>query len=185
MSEITSRDLLLRTASNMIRAGGYDGVGLNQILRAANLPKGSLYHHFPGGKSELAQAATAWSGDGVARLVERIFCGADDFRSGAVAVSKAIAQRLEQSERVLACPVASVLQAGATDPRLRNAGCSVLSAWTANLARHAKRLGQADPEDAAETLVMLMEGAWLLAVAEQSSAPFERLARRLERGTAA
>jgi TetR/AcrR family transcriptional repressor of lmrAB and yxaGH operons len=185
MPEISSRDVLLRAASDMIRRNGYDGVGLNQILGAADLPKGSLYHHFPGGKSELAQSATVWAAAGVERLVDRIFGEASDFRSGAVALSKAIADKLEQSDKILACPVASILQAGASDAQLRSAGRAVLSGWIEKLASHADRLGQSAPGDAAETLVMLMEGAWLLALAEQSSAPFERLARRLEAGMAA
>ena len=35
----------------------YHGVGLSEILAEAKAPKGSLYHHFPGGKAELAIAA--------------------------------------------------------------------------------------------------------------------------------
>lgn len=182
MSTTSNRDRLLRTASNLIRRKGFDGVGLSEILDGAGLPKGSLYHHFPRGKSELAEAATVWAGDGVERLVDRIFAEVTDFRSGAVAVSTAIADRLRQNEQVLACPVASILQAGASDATLRDAGCQVLSSWVAKLSAHAQRLGQDHPDDAAETLVMLMEGAWLMALAEQNSAPFERLAQRLARG---
>ena len=40
-----------------LRSKGYHGVGLNELLRDAAAPKGVLYHHFPGGKSELAIAA--------------------------------------------------------------------------------------------------------------------------------
>lgn len=185
MSTPSNRDLLLRTASDLFRRKGYGGVGLNEILEVANLPKGSLYHHFPGGKSELAEAATRWAGESVGRLADRIFAEADDFRSGAVALSIAIAAHLDLSEKLLACPVASIMQAVTNDTQLRDSGRAVLSGWKDSLSRHAARLGQADPDDAAETLVMLMEGAWLIALAEQSSAPFERLARRLERGTAA
>ncbi|MFY8043743.1 MAG: TetR/AcrR family transcriptional regulator, partial [Rhodoferax sp.] len=36
---------------------GYHGVGLTELLSAAQAPKGVLYHHFPGGKAELAVAA--------------------------------------------------------------------------------------------------------------------------------
>jgi TetR/AcrR family transcriptional repressor of lmrAB and yxaGH operons len=35
----------------------YHGVGLSEILTEADAPKGSLYHHFPGGKAQLAIAA--------------------------------------------------------------------------------------------------------------------------------
>ncbi|WP_333696765.1 TetR/AcrR family transcriptional regulator, partial [Phaeobacter italicus] len=66
MSSNENRDKLIRTASRLFRSKGYDGVGLKEILAAADLPKGSLYYHFPGGKVELADAATRWAGDWVA-----------------------------------------------------------------------------------------------------------------------
>ncbi|MFN5881268.1 MAG: TetR/AcrR family transcriptional regulator, partial [Burkholderiales bacterium] len=40
-----------------LRTRGYHGVGLNELLAAAQAPKGVLYHHFPGGKAELAVCA--------------------------------------------------------------------------------------------------------------------------------
>ena len=56
MSDPTSRDKLIRTASNLFRQKGYSGVGLSELLKEAGLPKGSLYYHFPGGKRQLAEA---------------------------------------------------------------------------------------------------------------------------------
>lgn len=38
---------------------GFHGVGLNELLKEAGGPKGVLYYHFPGGKSELAVASIA------------------------------------------------------------------------------------------------------------------------------
>lgn len=179
MSEPSNRDVLLRTASGLFRRKGYDGVGLKEILSASGLPKGSLYYHFPGGKRELAEAATLWAGQVVERQVDRILSNATDFAGGAAAVSRAIADTVKQKGQVLACPVASILQAGAQDERLRLAARQVLSDWTSCVARHAARLGHADPEGAAESLITQLEGAWLLALAEQNGDPLERLARRL------
>lgn len=184
MTEHSNRDVLLRTASGLFRRKGYDGVGLNEILAASGLPKGSLYYHFPGGKRELAEAATLWAGEAVERLLDRIFADATDFASGAAAVSLATAEAVKQKGQVLACPVASILQAGAHDERLRLAARKVLSDWSACVARHATRLGHSNPEGTAESLIAQLEGAWLLALAEQNGAPLERLARRLlERST--
>ncbi|MGR7997859.1 TetR/AcrR family transcriptional regulator [Xanthobacter sp. ZOL 2024] len=179
MSENSNRDLLLRTASGLFRRKGYDGVGLNEILAASGLPKGSLYYHFPGGKRELAEAATAWAGQAVETLVERIFAAATDFPSGAAAIPRAIADTVKQKGQVLACPVASILQAGTQDERLRLAARQVISSWTVCVAKHAGRLGHPSPQSAAESLIIQLEGAWLLALAEQNGGPLERLADRL------
>ncbi|MDT7763482.1 MAG: TetR/AcrR family transcriptional regulator, lmrAB and yxaGH operons repressor, partial [Mycobacterium sp.] len=49
-----SRAALVDTAALLFRRQGYAATGVNQILEAANVKAGSLYHHFPGGKQELA-----------------------------------------------------------------------------------------------------------------------------------
>ncbi len=46
------------------RENGYQGASLSRLARAAGLRKASLYHHFPGGKEEMAAAVlddlSAW-----------------------------------------------------------------------------------------------------------------------------
>ncbi len=41
-----ARDTLLDTGMKLIRANSYDSVGINDILRESNVPKGSFYHYF-------------------------------------------------------------------------------------------------------------------------------------------
>jgi TetR/AcrR family transcriptional repressor of lmrAB and yxaGH operons len=53
----TARDRILRAATRLFQQRSYHGVGLSEILAQAKAPKGSLYHHFPGGKAQLAVAA--------------------------------------------------------------------------------------------------------------------------------
>jgi TetR/AcrR family transcriptional regulator, lmrAB and yxaGH operons repressor len=63
------RARLIAAAVQVVQLRGYDGAGLNAILQAADLPKGSLYHHFPAGKDELVAAAVDFI---AAELVDRI-----------------------------------------------------------------------------------------------------------------
>jgi TetR/AcrR family transcriptional repressor of lmrAB and yxaGH operons len=53
----TTRERILRAAIRLFQQRGYHGVGLTEILAEAHAPKGSLYHHFPEGKAQLAVAA--------------------------------------------------------------------------------------------------------------------------------
>ncbi|ERI53646.1 hypothetical protein N878_14690, partial [Pseudomonas sp. EGD-AK9] len=53
----TTRDKLIDAMIDALQRKGLHGVGLSELLADAGAPKGSLYHHFPGGKSELAVAA--------------------------------------------------------------------------------------------------------------------------------
>lgn len=41
-----ARDDLLAVGERLIRAGSYEGVGINDILKASGVPKGSFYHYF-------------------------------------------------------------------------------------------------------------------------------------------
>ncbi|MFC0270404.1 TetR/AcrR family transcriptional regulator [Metabacillus herbersteinensis] len=48
-----TKSLIIDIATTLFQQKGYLGVGLNEILKACNISKGSLYHHFPNGKEEL------------------------------------------------------------------------------------------------------------------------------------
>lgn len=51
-----NRQTLIAVAMDLFQRQGYYATGLNEILSVAELPKGSLYHHFRGGKTDLAIA---------------------------------------------------------------------------------------------------------------------------------
>ncbi len=46
MSKQTTREHLIKVGLELIRSSGYTATGINQILQAAEVPKGSFYHHF-------------------------------------------------------------------------------------------------------------------------------------------
>jgi TetR/AcrR family transcriptional repressor of lmrAB and yxaGH operons len=52
-----TRERLVAAMTDALQRRGLHGVGLAELLQAAQAPKGVLYHHFPGGKTELAVAA--------------------------------------------------------------------------------------------------------------------------------
>ncbi|MCA2012197.1 TetR/AcrR family transcriptional regulator [Cereibacter sphaeroides] len=181
MTQSDNRDLLIRTASRLFRQKGYDGVGLKEILDAANLPKGSLYYHFPEGKRALADAATRWAGDWLERLLSRCFEDAPSFEAGSLAACESLLKAVACDDTVPACPVLSILQAAPSEPALRQTAKDVYGGWTRCLARHAARLGHPEPEAAAFSLHIRLQGAWVLAYAQQSGSPFRHLADELRR----
>jgi TetR/AcrR family transcriptional regulator, lmrAB and yxaGH operons repressor len=52
-AEQDTRGRILMAAQRLFRKRGYHATGLNDILQLANAPKGSMYHHFPGGKEAI------------------------------------------------------------------------------------------------------------------------------------
>ncbi|HEY9825025.1 MAG TPA: helix-turn-helix domain-containing protein [Stenomitos sp.] len=52
-----SRQTHVSTLLRLFRQFGYEGLTLSKISQETGLGKASLYHHFPGGKTEMAEAA--------------------------------------------------------------------------------------------------------------------------------
>src|SRR5262245_55204338 len=65
-----SRQDLLPPLAEVFRRHGYEGATLSELARVTGLGKASLYHHFPGGKSEMAEALARYA---IADLDERAF----------------------------------------------------------------------------------------------------------------
>ena len=66
-----SRAALVENAATLFRRQGYAATGLNQILDEAGVRAGSLYHHFPQGKQQLAAAVVAAAGADIEQLLRR------------------------------------------------------------------------------------------------------------------
>jgi TetR/AcrR family transcriptional regulator, transcriptional repressor for nem operon len=56
MTEKSTREHLLDVGLGLMHQNGYNATGLNDLLKAADVPKGSFYHHF-GSKEDFAAAA--------------------------------------------------------------------------------------------------------------------------------
>lgn len=175
MDNTSNRNALIRAALMLFRRRGYAGVGVSDILSATGLPKGSLYYYFPGGKQQLAEEAVRWADKAITNTIESSFGDATSFADGAVALCCAIARLAADETRLSGCPVLSVIQAGEDKPALRVTGAEVLAGWTQRIAVHAQRFGLEAPDMAAALLVMQLEGAWVVATAQQSAAPFDIL----------
>lgn len=53
---LASREVVLDRLTETFKSCGYDGASLADLSKATGLGKSSLYHHFPGGKEEMAAA---------------------------------------------------------------------------------------------------------------------------------
>ena len=70
-----SRAALIDSAATLFRRQGYAATGLSQILEEANIKPGSLYHHFPQGKQQLAAAVVDSVGGDIEQLLRRFLAG--------------------------------------------------------------------------------------------------------------
>jgi len=52
-----SRETMISSAAELMGSRGMSGTSFSDVLEHSGAPRGSIYHHFPGGKQELAKAA--------------------------------------------------------------------------------------------------------------------------------
>lgn len=69
LTAVGGRAKVLSAAKRLFQSHGYGAVSVADILAAAGAPKGVLYHHFPGGKAEIAAAACGEIADDVVKLL--------------------------------------------------------------------------------------------------------------------
>src|SRR5215472_1740260 len=66
MSDST-RDRMIDAAVDALRRDGVAGMSFTDVLSASGAARGAIYHHFPGGKSELVVEAVTRNADDVRR----------------------------------------------------------------------------------------------------------------------
>ena len=159
-----SRAALIETAGTLFRRQGYAATGLNQILEDAGVKAGSLYHHFPGGKQELAAAVVESAG----RQIEQVLRAA---LARDVDVADVIDQWVDLLSAGLAadcrdgCPVEPIATESVHASELvRNAAAGAFDSWCVAMTERLQADG-ANPKRAKEialAVVSIIEGALML-----------------------
>jgi TetR/AcrR family transcriptional regulator, lmrAB and yxaGH operons repressor len=159
-----SRTALVDTAALLFRRQGYAATGVNQILETADVKAGSLYHHFPDGKQELAAAVV----DSVGADIERRLRG---FLESGLAVADIVAGWIDLMASGLAsdqrdgCPIEPIATESVNaSPQVRAASARTFESWRRALADRLRADGWPDAgaEETALAVIALIEGALLL-----------------------
>jgi TetR/AcrR family transcriptional repressor of lmrAB and yxaGH operons len=174
------RDALVRTAMRLFRRQGYASTGLQQILSEAGVPKGSLYHHFPGGKEALGEAAVLLAGERVAELLRSLASEHEGDATGFVAAyCRRMGEWMRESGFQSGCPIATtLLETTPASPAITRAGNQVLDSWIRIIARAYRGAGlpAREARARAQALVAAVEGGLLLARVRRSERPLLELA---------
>jgi len=151
--------------ARLLRDQGYTATGRAQLLAESGVSNGSLYHYFPGGMEELAEAALEASGQAVADALGEALDGAPSAGDGLCRFLDMAAGPVG-GEVCPGCPVApTALESPIVSPRLRIAAARCFDQWEFLIASRLRRDGW--PEDSlqqtASAVLALVEGALLLA----------------------
>lgn len=178
---LTTREKLAWAAAKLFQEKGFHGVGLNEILAATDLPKGSLYHHFPNGKVDLALEAAAFTHRETTRIIDDAFIGATDFPDGARTLLYKMAKMFDIMGNHTGCPITSILFAGPDYEEFRTRSAEYFEGWIAQMAAHGERLGLAGAtaRGEAEKTFHILQGAWTLARARRDSDAMRTIAEQM------
>src|SRR5690606_35254931 len=167
----STRERFVDMTARLMSRRGYAAVGLNEIIAKSGAPKGSLYHHFPGGKEQLAAEAVAWSAAMFARTLEQEIAAAGSIAKAIGNIAETVAGWMERSGFRDGSPITIVaVETGAFIEKLRLACCAGYETWTDLIARGLQREGRAPREaaDLALWAVASLEGAIVLSRTQHS-----------------
>jgi AcrR family transcriptional regulator len=161
--------------AELMRRQGYAATGVNELARAADAPTGSIYHHFKGGKRDVAAAALRSTGAAYIRLLPLLLDPYDDLPEGVEAAFAAAADDMRNTGWANMCPVGTVTgEVADVEPALREVAGEVMGGWIEEGTRYLT--GRGLPEKAARSamhaLLTALEGAFLLARGLRSTEPF-------------
>ncbi len=168
-----TRSRILTAAQRLFRQRGYHATGLADILQLAGAPKGSMYHHFPGGKEAIGVCVIESITAGLLGLL-----AASRVRSAEALVRQVGAQMatvMEKTSYELCTLFAAFAAERKTSPLLGDAVARAYEALASAIEQRLRSEGHAPraAKDTALTVTVLLEGGSLLSQAQQSTAAFQ------------
>ncbi|WNV84407.1 TetR/AcrR family transcriptional regulator [Umezawaea sp. Da 62-37] len=172
------RQRMVEGALRLLARRGLQATSFAEVLELTDSPRGSVYHHFPGGKDEMVAAAIALADEHATALLEK---------NAGEPATKITADFLRMWRTVLTrsrnragCAVVAVTVATDSDELITQAG-TIFRTWRDRMAVLLEQGGltTTDAKSFAATLIAASEGAVVLCRAERSIEPFDLMADQM------
>lgn len=173
-----TRQTLIPQLLGIFRQYGYDGASIAKISQETGMGKASLYHHFPQGKAEMAQAVLAYLNDWRQQHVLEPLQADGTPKERLIRMTQALCEVYQQG--AVPCMLA-VLNMGSTResflPQIQPALSSLMNAIAAVVmdAGFAESIAM----ERAENAVIQIQGSLMLSRALQNNAAFKRVMHAL------
>ena len=168
------RALLLNGARQLLAEKGYAGMELRDVAERGRAPRGSIYHHFPGGKTQLAREAAELEGTTIRDLIERSL-EERGLKETLAMFGEIFRRRVKNHPERIGCPVAAAALARPEDPELAAVATAAFQSWERPIAAALRDegVGAKDAETFAGLVVSTIEGALLRMRAAGSQEPLD------------
>jgi AcrR family transcriptional regulator len=173
---------MVQSAAALIGARGLNATSFSDVIADSDAPRGSIYHHFPEGKKQLAEEAIQWTSAQILAYQRAcVATTAADVLNWFVDLWR---QSLLASGCTAGCPVVGVaINTVAGEVDLIAVVRAAFQSWVALLASQFEAVGIPAPRATSLALTALasMEGALILCRAEGDSGTLETVAGELLR----
>lgn len=176
----STREKMVRTAAVLLREHGVAGTTIDRVLAVSGAPRGSVYHHFPGGRAQLLSEAVEFATDSIIELA-----GAAGEGGPAVALDAFVALWREQliaSDYRAGCPVvAVVVDSDPALPELTEQAGEAFGRWQSVLARMLGERGMTatSADRLALQSLCILEGAVAVSRARRGISPLDEAAQAI------
>jgi AcrR family transcriptional regulator len=176
------RERMVVSAALLIRERGAHATAISDVLEHSGAPRGSAYHYFPGGRTQLLCEAVDYAGEHVAAIITEA--------NGSLELLDELIDKYRQqlltSDFRAGCPVVAVSVEADEAPVIERAA-AVFDRWTDLIAQ--RFIADGIHSDRATELAVFatsaIEGAILLARVRRDLAPLDAVHRRLRNVIAA
>lgn len=172
------RAAMIRSAISLIRRRGVAAVSFADVLNASGAPRGSVYHHFPGGKAQLVTEATRVAGARVTAELTRVL-DTPETAAALRELAETLARGLDRGDYAVGCPIAAA--ALGNEPDAVAAAGATFDTWRDLIAGKLVRDGAA-PQRARSVAVLVvsaLEGALIVARTERDPAALDTVVEEL------
>lgn len=171
-----ARENMIVAAIRLMQGRGPTASGIADIVAEAGAPRGSIYHHFPGGKDEiLIEAIVRARAAGLSAIV-----AADTKATSAENLVERVARAFRAGPEAASwesgCPVAATAIEGAHQSApVREAVANTFAAWADAIGQGMARQGLAAEaaKGLGQAVIAAIEGAILTSRASGHSAPYD------------
>jgi len=171
-TETGSRERIVDATLSLLRRGGLAASGVNSVVAEGKAPKGSVYHYFPGGKTEIVIAALERNRDITAASIQAHLRSSHPLARRVRSLFKDLAARMSRDDFTSSCAIGAVaLDIGADETALREACAAVMTHWIDLVADCLPEFPANKRRAAAELFISLLEGAQVAARARRTASP--------------
>lgn len=180
---------ILAEAEALILAKSFHAVGINEVLKAAEVPKGSFYYHFRSKEAFGVQLIGRYAEGYAGKLRAELFDGSGTARERLLAYLQRHITYFAENPFTINCLVVKLSgEVASLSPAMRHALEQAACIWVgqyAALIRQGHEDGSLAADVDAEDTALFLYTAWLGAMTqvsiEQSPRPFETLLATVKR----